>query len=150
MTTPQRNSAAEGRVFDIGYQKYEGPREGRNRARMSIYKDGIKNALGLGRGPRAKILPWLFIGVLVLVAGVMALVAGAADLGIVRVKFGLVAVGVEGTIQPSSEQSLIRRFECSIPSQGDVPAQARLPSEVPSALQHAVSICLPSGLRLTP
>jgi ABC-2 type transport system permease protein len=92
MTTPQGNAteiprvaesprggAAEGKVFDIGYQKYDGPREGRNRARMSIYKDGIKNSLGIGRGPRAKILPWLFIGVLVLVAGVMALVAGAAD-----------------------------------------------------------------------
>jgi len=70
---------AEGTVFDIGYQKYEGPREGRNRARMSIYKDGIKNSLGIGRSPKAKILPWLFIGILVMVAGIMALIAGAAD-----------------------------------------------------------------------
>jgi len=72
-------ASAEGTVFDIGYQKYEGPREGRNRARKSIYKDGIKNSLGIGRSPKAKILPWLFIGTLILVAGVMALVAGAAD-----------------------------------------------------------------------
>ncbi|MCZ6667027.1 MAG: hypothetical protein O7B81_17140 [Gammaproteobacteria bacterium] len=68
-----------GTVFDIGYQHYDGPREGRNRARFSVYKDGLKNTLGLGRGARAKILPWLFIGVLVAVALVMALIAGTVD-----------------------------------------------------------------------
>ena len=68
-----------GTVFDIGYQHYDGPREGRNRARFSVYKDGLKNTLGLGRGARAKILPWLFIGVLVMVALVMALIAGTVD-----------------------------------------------------------------------
>jgi ABC-2 type transport system permease protein len=66
----------EGTVFDIGYQRYTGPREGRNRARFAVYKDGVRNALGLRRDARAKILPWLFIGVLVLIALVMALVIG--------------------------------------------------------------------------
>ena len=72
-------NAPEGTVFDIGYQHYDGPREGRNRARLSVYKDGLKNSLGLGRGSKAKILPWLFIGVLVTVALVMALIAGTVD-----------------------------------------------------------------------
>ncbi|MBT3996564.1 MAG: hypothetical protein HOF01_12290 [Chloroflexi bacterium] len=66
---------AEGTVFDIGYQHYDGPREGRNRARLSVYKEGLKISLGLGRGVRAKVLPWLFIGVLTLIGAGMAFAA---------------------------------------------------------------------------
>ncbi len=69
----------EGTVFDIGYQRYTGTREGRWRARYAVYKDGVRNALGLGRSARAKVLPWLFIGVLVAIALIMALVAGATQ-----------------------------------------------------------------------
>lgn len=68
-----------GTVFDIGYQKYTGRREGRDRGRMAIFSDGVRTALGLGRGGRAKILPWFFIIVLSAIALVMALVAGAAE-----------------------------------------------------------------------
>ena len=73
------NSRSEGTVFDIGYQNYEGPREGRFRARYAVYKDGIKIALGLGRGSRAKVLPWMFIGVLVLMGAGMAFAAITID-----------------------------------------------------------------------
>jgi ABC-2 type transport system permease protein len=83
MTTPDSTvgmpRAAEGTVFDIGYQRYSGPREGRSRSRLAVYKDGIRIALGLGRGGRAKVIPWLFIGVLSLVGFIMALLAGAAQ-----------------------------------------------------------------------
>ncbi len=68
-----------GTVFDIGYQNYHGVREGRSRGRLAVYKDGLRAALGLGRGGRAKILPWFFIGVLSAIGLVMALVAGAAE-----------------------------------------------------------------------
>lgn len=68
-----------GTVFDIGYQRYTGVREGRIRALSSVYKDGIRIALGLGRGPRAKALPWFFLGVLSMISLVMAIIAGAAD-----------------------------------------------------------------------
>ncbi len=68
-----------GTVFDIGYQRYSGKREGRGRAVRAIIRDGVRIALGLGRGPRAKILPWFFIGLLAAIAVVMALVAGAAN-----------------------------------------------------------------------
>src|SRR5215212_9457571 len=67
-----------GTVFDIGYQSYTGRREGRGRGRLAVYKDGLRSALGLGRGARAKILPWFFIGVLAAIALVMAMVIGAA------------------------------------------------------------------------
>lgn len=68
-----------GTVFDIGYQGYTGTREGRERGRLAIYKDGLRAALGFGRGPKAKVLPWFFIFALTAIAIVMALVAGAAE-----------------------------------------------------------------------
>src|SRR4051812_37393159 len=68
-----------GTVFDIGYQRYHGSREGRGRARAAVYKDGVRAALGLGRGARAKILPWFFLSALSAIALVMALIAGAVE-----------------------------------------------------------------------
>ncbi|MEO5824558.1 MAG: ABC transporter permease subunit [Gemmatimonadales bacterium] len=68
-----------GTVFDIGYQSYTGQREGRGRSRRAVYKDGIRASLGMGRGGRAKILPWVFITVLAAVGLIMALVAGAVN-----------------------------------------------------------------------
>jgi ABC-2 type transport system permease protein len=52
-------SSPQGEVFDLGYQRYDGPREGRSRARNAIYWDGVKLILGIGRGPKSKILPLL-------------------------------------------------------------------------------------------
>ena len=68
-----------GTVFDIGYRNYTGPREGRKRARSAVFKDGFRTALGLGRGPRAKVLPWFFIVVLSGLGLIFALMAGAAE-----------------------------------------------------------------------
>lgn len=78
---PQPHAPEEigGAVFDIGYRSYTGPREGTGRARRAIIKDGIRIALGLGRGGRAKALPWLFIVVLAGIGTVMAIIAGAAE-----------------------------------------------------------------------
>ena len=85
MTTPQNvisnnsGQSREGMVFDIGYQNYEGPREGRNRSRFAVYKDGLIISLGIGRGVRAKILPWLFIASLMLIGAGMAFAAITID-----------------------------------------------------------------------
>ena len=76
---PVNSTGHGGTVFDIGYQRYSGQREGRSRARRAIYKDGLRIALGMGRGGRAKILPWFFIAVLSVMGLVFAIVAGAAD-----------------------------------------------------------------------
>lgn len=69
----------EGQVFDLGYRHYQGPREGRQRARRAIYFDGMKAAMGIGRGGRAKILPWGFIAVMVLISLGMAVAASTID-----------------------------------------------------------------------
>ena len=80
MTTPQAGQTGRtGEVFDIGYQNYEGPREGRRRARRAVYKEGIRIALGIGRGGRAKIMPWAFIIAVAIPALVLALIAGTVD-----------------------------------------------------------------------
>ena len=50
-----------GTVFDIGYQRYEGPREGRHLARRAIFIDALKSSLGIGRGGWAKVIPWMFV-----------------------------------------------------------------------------------------
>src|SRR5688572_30046492 len=76
---PAKPVAPTGTVFDIGYRNYTGAREGQNRSRLAVYKDGLRSALGLGRGIRAKALPWFFIFVLAAIALIMALVAGAAE-----------------------------------------------------------------------
>ena len=52
-------------VFDLGYQRYTGPREGRNRARWALFWNGVRTLLGIGRGGKSKILPvLLFISVM--------------------------------------------------------------------------------------
>ncbi|MGQ0643413.1 MAG: hypothetical protein ACT4P6_21920 [Gemmatimonadaceae bacterium] len=73
------NARGTGTVFDIGYQRYTGEREGRRRPRRAVFTDGVRAALGLGRGARAKILPWFFIALMTLIALIMALVIGAAE-----------------------------------------------------------------------
>ncbi len=70
-----------GEVFDLGYQHYEGPREGRTRARTALWVNGVRTALGLGRGPRAKILPTLLFVAAMGPAIILTLIASAADLG---------------------------------------------------------------------
>ena len=54
------NDAPEGRVFDLGYRRYDGAREGRARARQALFVNGIRTCFGLGRGAWAKMLPILF------------------------------------------------------------------------------------------
>ena len=78
-TSDVGGTAHSGTVFDIGYRSYTGRREGRERARRGVFKDGLRIALGFGRGGRAKILPWFFIGLLSSIGLIMAIIAGAAE-----------------------------------------------------------------------
>ncbi len=64
-----------GEVYDIGYQRYDGPREGRARARKAVWINGVRTALGLGRGWTSKILPGLLLLALMIPALVFTLIA---------------------------------------------------------------------------
>ena len=108
-----------GNVFDIGYQNYTGAREGRDRSQRAVFKDSVRIALGLGRGPRAKVLPWFFIAVLCAIALIMALVAGAMN-----------RIGGQGTAQ-----------EMNLPSHADYYGIASILIFVFSALVAPELLC---------
>lgn len=69
-------TAQEGQVFDLGYRRYEGPREGRARARKALFVNGVRTCFGLGRGAWAKVLPLLFLLAVMAPAAVLAALAG--------------------------------------------------------------------------
>jgi ABC-2 type transport system permease protein len=64
-----------GELYDLGYQHYRGPREGRMRARKAVFVDGFRTTLGLGHGPLAKVWPILLFGSAMAPAVIMAIVA---------------------------------------------------------------------------
>ena len=70
-----------GEVYDLGYQRYYGPREGRARARWALLVNGIRSALGIGRGSRAKVLPVLLFVAAVSPAIIMVIIASQAGPG---------------------------------------------------------------------
>ena len=79
--------AREAEVFDLGYQHYTGPREGRNRARIALFVNGVRTLLGIGRGGRAKIMPALLF---------VASMAPAVVFVVILVTTEQVAQGLEG------------------------------------------------------
>ena len=74
-------SERQGEVYDLGYQRYYGPREGRARARWALLVNGIRSALGIGRGSRAKVLPALLFVAAVGPAIIMVIIASLAGPG---------------------------------------------------------------------
>jgi ABC-2 type transport system permease protein len=61
-------------IHDIGYQRYTGPQLGRRQVVGAIYVHGLRAAFGLGRSAKAKIFPWLVVGIVSLVAVIVAAV----------------------------------------------------------------------------
>ena len=74
-------SERQGEVYDLGYQRYDGPREGRSRARRALLVNGIRSALGIGRGSRAKVLPVLLFLSAISPAVVMIIIASVTGPG---------------------------------------------------------------------
>lgn len=69
-----------GEIFDLGYQHYDGPREGRMRARKAVYMNGVRTTLGLGHGSLAKVLPVLLFASAMAPAIILALVASQVNI----------------------------------------------------------------------
>ena len=70
-----------GAVFDRGYARYDGPREGRRRAVRSLFTYSMKRAMGIRRSWTAKVLPMVlyvsaFVPMLVII-GISALIPDA-------------------------------------------------------------------------
>lgn len=78
---PPRDHQNYGEVFDRGYTRYEGPREGRWRAVRSLFSYSIKRAMGIRKPWTAKVLPMLlyassFVPMIVII-GIAALLPDA-------------------------------------------------------------------------
>ena len=81
-------TSATGNIYDLGYQGYDGPRLGRAAVVRGLLRRSLAEAYGIGRGGRAKIVPFVLLGLAVLPAilavGIAALAAQAgagAELG---------------------------------------------------------------------
>jgi ABC-2 type transport system permease protein len=70
-----------GSIYDLGYQRYDGPRRGRLSVALGLLRGTLAAAYGIGRGGRAKIIPFTLLGFAVLPAvlavGIAALAAQA-------------------------------------------------------------------------
>lgn len=72
---------APGSIYDLGYQRYDGPTLGRIAVARGLLRRSLAEAYGIGRGGRAKIAPFALLGLSVLPAvlavGIAALAAQA-------------------------------------------------------------------------
>ncbi|GIH08253.1 membrane protein [Rhizocola hellebori] len=71
-------------IHDIGYQRYDGPRLSRGYAARSLFVHGLRASFGLGRSAKAKIFPWIIIGIVSAIALIVAVVraqGGETDIG---------------------------------------------------------------------
>lgn len=59
-----------GQVFDLGYQPYQGARQGRPRALWAIYTSSLRAAFGIGRGGKAKIIPFTLLTLAIMPAAI--------------------------------------------------------------------------------
>ena len=73
-------TGSRGEVFDLGYQHYEGPREGRMRARKALWVNGVRIALGLGRGWSSKVLPVALFASITIAAVAISIAASVLDI----------------------------------------------------------------------
>jgi ABC-2 type transport system permease protein len=69
--TQAQLSGPGGNIYDLGYQAYDGPRLGRRAAFAALFRQAVRACYGLGRGGRAKIVPFS-LAVLALLPAVLA------------------------------------------------------------------------------
>lgn len=73
--------SSTGAIYDLGYQAYDGPRLGRRAAVATLYWSSLRQAFGLGRSGRAKIIPWGLSAFAVIPAAVAAAVSALVPVG---------------------------------------------------------------------
>ena len=82
---PTTASGPGGSIYDLGYQRYDGPRLGRPAAVRALFWHTLRSCYGIGRGGRAKIAPFTLAAMALLPAifaiGVAALISQAGPGG---------------------------------------------------------------------
>lgn len=61
-------SSPSGVIHDLGYRPYTGPRLGEGPVAWAFFLTGLRNAYGLGRSGRSKVLPMILLGMMLLPA----------------------------------------------------------------------------------
>ena len=77
-TTAGTRESATGAIYDLGYQRYQGPRLGRRAAVATLFWASLRAAYALKRSGKAKIVPWGLAGLLMAPAGVTVAFAALA------------------------------------------------------------------------
>ncbi len=72
--TTDSGAAAGGVIHDLGYRHYTGPRLGRPAIVYALYWHSLRSAYGLGRGAKAKIVPFALFTLMCLPAIVNAII----------------------------------------------------------------------------
>ncbi len=69
-----------GVIHDLGYRPYDGPRTSQAAIAWALFVSGFRNAFGLGRSGKSKVLPFVLLGLnllpAVIVVGVMVFARG--------------------------------------------------------------------------
>jgi len=75
---PTPRTGVSGVIHDLGYRPYDGARAGHGAIAWALFVSGFRNAFGLGRSGKSKVLPFLLLGLnllpAVIVVGAMVLV----------------------------------------------------------------------------
>ena len=80
MTDPSAATPAGGSVIhDLGYRPYTGPRVGPGAIARALTLTGFRNAFGLGRSGKSKVLPFILLALNLMPA---VIVGGVLDMGI--------------------------------------------------------------------
>jgi ABC-2 type transport system permease protein len=51
-----------GVIHDLGYRPYAGPRQAEGQIALALFVTGLRNAFGLGRSGKSKLLPFILLG----------------------------------------------------------------------------------------
>lgn len=89
-------------IHDIGYKPYTGPRLGRAQIIRALYMHSVRGVFGLGRGAKAKIVPWFVLAAMLIPAALnvytsstgKALVVEYSSLGYNMVLFAMLFVAI--------------------------------------------------------
>ena len=98
------NEASQGVIHDIGFRHYDGVRLGRGWIVRSLLVETFRGVFGLGRPAKAKIMPWVLIGILFAPPLVFALIA---------VILGLDTLPLSYTAFPQAMQLVVSLFVAS-------------------------------------
>lgn len=60
-----------GVIHDLGYRPYDGPRQSGGQIALALFVSGFRNAFGLGRSGKSKVLPFLLLAINLLPATIL-------------------------------------------------------------------------------